>query len=104
MKITVHELPRMTVEEFADLHDLEMEVRERFSEDGPYRFYAHFSETEESRGGLLVGVYGDGGSPEEAIANYAKAISGKLLVVQPFSPEGRKKISVPILIQSEAKR
>lgn len=96
VKITYNTDPR-TIEEFAELHDLTMEVRERpvaLQKHG--RFTASFEKSEIKDGGLLIGLYGNGNTPEEAIAGYGKQISGKLLVINAYGdPVKRKEILVP---------
>jgi len=87
---------KKTIEAFAEDNDLVMEVYDR----GPHRlrpqYYACFEGAEIKEGSSLVGVFGDGVSPEAAIRAYAKEISGKLLVVGAWSTN-RREIRVPVL-------
>ena len=103
MEIKLNKAPRMTIEEFADKHDLIMEVNERSPvlwKDESSRYYAHFRNAEISRDIFLAGSFGDGSTPEEAISNYAKEISGRTLVVEACR-DSRRDIRVPILIEKE---
>jgi hypothetical protein len=71
---------QVTIEEFADQHGLIMEVHQRKHHD----YYAHFKNADLER------VYGNGITEGGAIKNYARKISGNILVV------GRE-IQVPTL-------
>lgn len=94
MKTTIYRVKKYTIEEFADEHGLEMEVHERehFND-----FYAHFKRGEIKEGSMLCGTSGSGPTPEAAIADYAKKIYGKLLVIGAWTPK-RKEYHVPNLI------
>ena len=101
MKIEIFRAPEFqTIYEFAEIHDLKMEVRERSPDPSPTRWYAHFvhGETKESDTAcILCGSYGDGCTIGAAIEAYAKEISGKILVINAHSDE-RQQIFVPRLI------
>ncbi len=96
MKIKRYNLDRMTIEEFANMYNLTMEIRERHPRDTDDRFYAHFERAEVMRGGCLIGEYGNGRTEEDAIENYAVAISGKRLAIGAYTAE-RREIQVPVL-------
>jgi hypothetical protein len=77
-----------TLEEFADRHGLTMVVRERRADMGPaMRFYAD--------GSLLVGTYGDGPTPEAAIADYALEIRGGRRLVYGAWTHDRREFETP---------
>jgi len=98
MKIKRENIPSMTIEQFADAHNLVMEVNERRRPEGdPSRYYAHFEHCEVGGDGFLRGAYGNGATPEDAITEYAAAISLKRLVVGAYTPE-RREIDVPRLL------
>ncbi len=98
MKIIIKRQPRMSLARFADKHKVTMMVGER--DPGWAReskFFAHFEPSPEiMRDGFLVGSFGDGATPNEAIANFAKEISGKRIVFNAYR-KNRKEIDVPIL-------
>lgn len=102
MAVRVEGRPRSTLEEFAVKHGLTMVVRERsavhgFPEGHVARWYAAFDRTEIRSGEcFLMSAYGNGRTPEEAIANYGPAISEKLLIVNAGAPD-RREIQVPII-------
>lgn len=97
MKVKVIRLEKMTIDEFADKHELVMTVRERGGLDTSARFYASFEDTEVKQdGGFLLSTFGDGSSPDEAINNYSLKISGETLVIDANTPN-RKEIPVPSL-------
>ncbi len=100
MKIVRKPIPEMTIEKFADKHGLVMGVIERVDPNHP-RFYAEFLNSAVKDGPFLIGAYGDGNTEEEAIADYAKNISLKLLSVDAFNAALRKIIRVPRLIVSK---
>lgn len=100
MNITRKPIPVTTIEEFADKHDLEMEMHERKREVGdPTRYYCRFERAELSEGTMLRGAFGNGATEEEAIADYAKEISLGRLVINAYTRE-RKEIDVPRLKHS----
>lgn len=104
MKVESHTLPRSTIEAFADKHGLVMEIHERSPVDSQNRFYAHFKRVEVSDGSVLIGTYGNGATPEDAIAAYGEKIAGKLIVVDAFGSE-RREIAVPVIVAAiEARR
>ena len=89
---------------FADFYGLEMVVRER---DAGFctgsRFYAEFMGAEVMERGFLVSCYGDGSSPNEAIAAYAKELAGKRVAIDPMRPQ-RRNIDVPNDLHYDIKR
>ena len=108
MKIKMFPVERMTISGFAKKHGLIMEVHEREGDmikkcgEG-IRFYAEFSRSEIKDGPILIGTFGDGRTPSEAIKNYATEISGKLLVINAYNKKERREIYVPILSAIEPK-
>lgn len=84
----------MTINEFANMHKLDMHVHERDDPSLP-RYSAKFN-AEVSDGRMLIGEYGNGSIPDEAIADYAKRISGKTLVYGAYTL-WRREIKVPTL-------
>lgn len=90
-----------SIEAFADKHGLVMEVRERNKPVGdPSRYYAHFKSAEAREGKcFLIGLFGDGRTPEEAIAEYARTISLRTLIIDAMTEE-RREIEVPRLSAS----
>ncbi len=100
MKIEREDIPTQTIEQFAEQHDLIMEIRERPVNVGNSgRYYAHFKRAEIKDDCILRGAYGDGATPEEAIAAYRNEISLKRLVIDAFAPT-RREIRVPRLVPS----
>ena len=87
--------PVMTVEGFADKHGLVMRIREYTERKPP--FCASFKCCEVKEGSVLGSEYGEGETPEEAIKDYAKKISGRHLVYLPYSDTERKDLFVPFL-------
>lgn len=99
MRIKMKLLADMTLEQFADKHDLIMVVTERDLTKairGAGKFYAYFESAEIKNGGILSSSYGDGDTPEKAMAAYTKEISGKHLVVDAMQ-RCRRDIQVPKL-------
>lgn len=88
MKVTIERVNRLTLEEFANKHGLEMVVTERTNGS----FYASFRRFLVKEGCMRRGVYGDGKTPEEAIKNYAPQISQHVIV------DDNREILVPCLI------
>lgn len=108
MKIERHYVPRSTLEAFADLHGLTMEIHERqpcdlgkrWTENS--RYYAHFTGCETRENGCLVAEFGNGATPDEAMSAYAQAISGKRLVWRATSSVDRREFYVPVLTHEVA--
>lgn len=72
----------MTVEEYADALNLELEIRRYPNQDGRYTAqFANCDMKERADDGCLTGAYGNGKSPSQAIADYIQQIEGKILVV-----------------------
>lgn len=98
MKTTIEKVERMTIQAFAEKHDLKMRIveRERPSEER-MRYYANFERAEIRSGErMLCGMHGNGPSPALAVAAYAKSLSGELLILNAMS-DNRREIRVPIL-------
>ncbi len=107
MQIKRNPIKRLTIEQFADQHGLVMEIDEYATwpqhmmpftpgRSPTTRFTASFEHAEVKDGPILSSAYGNGTSEAEAIADYARQISGKLLVIDATS-EDRFEIEVPIL-------
>ena len=105
MQIDVKLVQKRSLEEFADEHNLVMEVVEREHHGNIYgngyhvsRFYAHFKKVDIKEGFCLIGSTGNGETQEEAIEDYMREISNKLIVFDAFSETDRKELWVPNLI------
>ena len=106
MKIKYNMIPEKTLSEFADEHDLVLEVNERSTEtlqafrhlSNKDRFYTHFVDSEIKGIGVLISAFGNGETVDEAIEEYRKEISEKTLVVNAGSAN-RKEIKVPRLLK-----
>jgi hypothetical protein len=99
MKIEIHSITEMSIEAFANIHGLTMEVHERnVKADSHARYYAHFKGVEvKVSPGILGSTYGNGKTPKAAIAEYAMRISLQCIVVDAMR-ESRREIDVPRLI------
>jgi len=91
MKITIKPKEKMTLEEFADKHGLEMTAREH-----DWGWAADFDNAEIKDGAILISAYGKGSNPEQAISDYKNRISEKTLVIGAYTTQ-RKEIRVPVL-------
>jgi hypothetical protein len=101
MKIETHSAatPDMTIDEFAEKHNLTMELRESAMDgwtrkQGLPRYIASFKGAEVKGDSVLSSEFGDGNTPEAAIENYAQQVRGELLVIGAFS-ESRREIRCP---------
>lgn len=93
MKILRRYERTVTLENFADTHNLVMEICERSKEHWSLgKYSACFVGAWVHDGGFLVGACGDGATPEGAMRNYAEKISGKFLDVKGIG------IAVPLLL------
>jgi hypothetical protein len=59
------------------------------------RWTARFEHAEVQKSVFLSSEFGNGDSPEAALADYARRIAGKLLVFDAFNKDDRREISVP---------
>lgn len=86
----------VTLEDFCDRYKLVLEVHERSSPRLP-RFYATIRGAEFKEGEhFLSSLFGDGDSPFNAIVDYAKEISKKVMVLDAMI-SSRREIQVPLL-------
>ena len=107
MKIVIKQLPKSTIEDFADEHDLTMVVDERSEKSNLnnsffLKYTASFEGAEDKcdlSSGILSSSYGNGSSPDQAIYSYADKISGRVLIFNATSKENRKEIQCPIFIR-----
>lgn len=83
----------MTILEFADVIDQGIKIRYCPNQDG--RFYATFESGEVKDGCCLVGSFGNGTSPSEAINEYANEIAGETIVFHARSKDMRKEFVAP---------
>lgn len=107
MKIERLAVNRMTLSDFADEHGLTMEIGERTKTDlhpsirlDTNRFYASFKDIEVKGDHVLIGAHGNGATEDSAMADYAKQISGKCLVMYAYQKE-RREIWAPELVLGE---
>ena len=105
MKKIIHRAKRMTIGEFADCHGLVMELWNRSAHSGLPRWTARFhnTDTKEHRGsGVLTCTYGNGDTQDEAIADYARQITGKLLIVNPGCDRREIWVDCDFIAEAEA--
>lgn len=100
MKVIINNLERVELEEFANKHNLVMQVSERDMAGqalGMSKYTAKFKGVEVKSGATLEGVYGKGMTPEDAIKDYCSEISGEWIVVNAYGND-RKLIYTPHLL------
>jgi hypothetical protein len=98
MKIKYYYTEKVTIQEFAEKHDLTMIVAER-KEKTPTRFYAGFEDCDIVERNLLISVHGNGDTENEAIRDYVRQISGKIIMYNRWDERAnRKEIIVPTLL------
>lgn len=92
----------VSFERFAERHGLTIKVTERpmwawnlrHMQNNDSRFYANFDRCETKNGPFLRSEYGDGPTPEFAVAAYKNNLCGKLLVIDAMKPT-RREIQCP---------
>lgn len=98
LEIQINRIPEETIEAFGAKHNLVMQVNERsvdaYARD---RFEAFFKNVAVSEGAFLRLTFGNGSTPEEAIAAYQPEISMKKIVVNAMGKD-RREINVPRLV------
>jgi len=100
MKVIINNLDRVNLEDFANEHNLTMLVSERditAQALSMSNYTAKFKGVEVKKGLTLEGAYGNGMTPEEAIKDYCKQISGQWIAVNAYS-DSRRLIYAPHLI------
>lgn len=103
MKIIRNEIPRMTLQEFADKHDLTMVITERnpIMHHNLPSYYCRFQNCEIKENSTLSSVAGNGSTEADALADYAAKISGRYLVFNAYQ-DSRKEVQCPILVQQKS--
>ena len=102
MKITYVKYvePSTDISAFADLHGLEMVVQERDPSFPEFqKYYANFVEVEVIKDGMLESRFGNGSTPEYAIQEYCRQISGCKLSL----PSGKRITTPKVLTYKEVK-
>lgn len=95
MKIKRNFMPWISLDEFADEHNLTLEINERDLSIKAPRFYTQFKYTEVDSGNV---VYGDGNTEDEAIEDYCKKISGQIIIIHAGNDDKKQTIKVPLLM------
>ena len=91
MDVKLHKTKRGTIEELADVLGLKIVViKLSVSHNAPNRHFACFPNVQLKKDGMLVSETGNGPTPEAAIDDYAKKISGRLLVIDAMSETRRE--------------
>lgn len=101
----IERINEQNILDFEKEHGLDLVVTERSKEyhNPVFKFYARFETTETMDGGLLIGEYGNGNTPEEAIHDYCFRISEKRIVFKAMTDE-RKEIKVPKLFYKDGEQ
>jgi hypothetical protein len=102
MQIIREDIPKITLQEFAEKHELTMVITERNLVMHPdlSTYYCRFQNCEIKDGAALIGVSGNGKTEAEAFADYAAQISGRFLVFNAYQ-DSRKEIQCPILVKEK---
>lgn len=94
--------------DFAEMIGAEIEVRERDLKTAlpnAERYYVHFKECHvKEKTGAYSGISGDGKTINQALSDYAKRISGQLLVFNAWSGCNRWEIKAPKLVYMPNKK
>jgi hypothetical protein len=75
-------------------HSPQLVIRARFIGSDLERFYAELEHVEVKGNGVLIGMYGNGATPDEAMENYLKKITGQTLVIHASDAERRRELFV----------
>ena len=99
MKVKRYLIPEVKIQDFAEEHNLVLEVHERRNpivRRNAGKYYCHFQNAEVLDDPVLIGEYGNGKTEEQALANYAERISYQTLVIDACGKK-RREIEVPKL-------
>jgi len=88
----------MNIEEYADILNLEILLTYYPNQNG--RWVAKFGNAEIKEGGMLSSEYGNGSTPDEAMANYLKNIIGRRVVINAMRDD-RREYNVPVNLTSK---
>jgi hypothetical protein len=96
MKIEVVPIPTMTIQEFADREGLTMEVKERGSDriSNATPWFATLKGVDVIDGIMLGAAWGNGNTPDQAIADCVRNISEQRLVFGAYT-DSRREIQAP---------
>lgn len=86
----------MTIGELSDIIGCNLIIERYANQDS--RYVAEFESTrvvEDKRDSVMAGLYGNGGTPEEAVRDYVEKIRGKWLIIHAMDEERRKEFGVP---------
>ena len=113
MRIERNLITESTLEIFAEQHGLVLTVTERrinlrecqpsHAPNGLHRFYCAFRNVDIGRHGVLESTYGNGHTEAEAIADYARQISERHLVIDAGEPT-RREVDAPRFVSVAARR
>ena len=90
MKVIINNLDKVNLEDFANEYNLTMLVSERDMAAqvlGMSKYTAKFKGVEVKKGLTLEGAYGNANTPEDAIKDYCKQISGKWIVANAYGKD-----------------
>lgn len=93
---TVKRYPVSALEKFTKDNALDLVVleREHYNEGDPMKYYARYEDSYVLGDGVLIGSFGNGGTPEDAVRNWGEKISLKTLVIGAWG-SSRREIRVP---------
>lgn len=102
-RFTLEALPTASIYDFAEENGLSIVVTERKKPiGGASRYYARFNDVEIMEGGCLRSTFGDGATPESAIAAYAEAISLRRIAISAMQST-RRELETPRLTTEETR-
>jgi len=84
----------VSIEDFADIINVQLEILFRTNwGQGKGRWYCKFQSSDVVDDIFLLGVYGNGETPNESVRAYAKEIAGKRIKISHY--KGDKYFNVP---------
>ena len=86
----------MNIEDYADCINAEIVVRRYDNQNN--RWMAEFNHCEVKGEGVLIGTYGNGTTPQEAIQAYVDQICGKTVVFE-AGTDRRREFTVPMQLR-----
>lgn len=83
-------MPKMTVEEWSDKHNVKIIVQDRGPLCRKDRYYAKLDGVEIMDGGMLRSSFSNGETPDDAIAGLWEVYTGHRLVTGAYTPNRRE--------------
>lgn len=92
----------MNIYEFADICNLNLVIKRRTNwHDPKSTWFSHFEYVDVKNGIMLTSTFGNGPTPQDAVADYCRVLQGKEIVLHAHVPEYRKEFTFPAYVKEK---